>query len=144
MGFFNKLFKTEKLTITDSDFGKIKSLNVDKNSVIWKFEIIFLNKNIDVFIDGNREEINETEKQILLNAIKEQALIKSQSERAIKEEFENAGMKFISLEKQFEISSISVEQKGFQLTFSQIEEPYYDFSVYFNENNQQMAVLIDS
>ncbi len=143
MGIFDKLFKKEKLTITDCDFGEIQSLKVNKKSVFWKFTTKFLSTEINVYINGDREKIYEKEKQILLNAINEQDLIKKESEKALKEEFENVEMEFISLEKQFKVSCMSVNEQGFELTFSQIEEPCYNFNVYF-ENNKQMGVSIDS
>ncbi len=143
MGFFSKLFGKPTLTVLDSDFGHIKSLSIKNNVVIWKFQKEFLNTNISVYINGNKEGVDKKQKLILLNALENELQIKSESEKAIKEEFENIDMEFVSLEKHFSKIDIFVSSEGFELTFHQKEAPYYIFNVFF-KNNKQLGVSIDS
>ncbi len=142
MGLFEKLFGSKKLKTTDSDFGEIESFSVRGDNVGWTFKRRFLDSEIEVLIDGDKEKISENQKLTLTSALKNESEIKSESEKALKEQFDNAEMEFISVEKHFDVSSISVKDNGFELTFKEKNEPYYYFNVHF-ENNKQVGVSID-
>ncbi len=142
MGIFGKLFGSKKLRITDLDFGEIESFSVRENNVNWTFRKQFLDADIEILIDGDKEKISEHQKQILINALNNESEIKSESEKALKECFNNAEMEFISIEKHFEVNSISVNNDGFELAFQEKNTPYYFFNVYF-ENNKQVGVSVD-
>jgi len=143
MGIFGNLFKSKKLKTNDKDFGEIESFSKNGNRIGWQIKREFLNSNIEILIEGNQNGINENQKQILLNALNNETEIKSESEKALKEQFENAEMEFISIEKSFDVNGISVRDDGFELTFQEKESPYYFFNVHF-ENNKQVGVSIDS
>ena len=142
MGIFGNLFGSKKLKTTDSDFGEIESFSVRGNNVGWTFKKQFLNSDVEILIDGNKESLSESQKRTLINALNNESEIKSESEKALKEQFDNAEMEFISIEKHFDVSSISVNDNGFELTFQEKNEPYYYFNVHF-ENNKQVGVSID-
>ena len=142
MGIFGKLFKSKKLRTTDKDFGEIESFSTNGNRIGWQINREFLNSNIEILIEGNQNGINENQKRILLDALNNEAEIKSEAEKALKEQFENAEMEFVSIEKHFELKGISVRNDGFEMAFQEKEGQNYFFNVQF-ENNKQVGVSID-
>ncbi len=142
MGIFGKLFGSKKLKTTDSVFGEIESFNVRGNDVGWTFKKQFLDSNVEILIDGDKEKISETQKRTLTDALNNESEIKSESEKALKEQFDNAEMEFESIQKHFDVNSITVNDNGFELAFQQKDDPYYYFNVHF-ENNKQVGVSID-
>ena len=142
MGIFGNLFKSKKLKTFDADFGDIESFSTNGNRIGWKINREFLNSNIEILIEGNQNGIAETQKQILLNALTNETEIKSESEKALKEQFENAEMKFVSLEAHFDLKGISVRDEGFEMVFQEKEGQNYFFNVQF-ENNKEVGVSID-
>lgn len=142
MGIFGKLFGNNNLITTDSDFGEIVSFSVKGERVGWQVKRQFLGFEIEILIEGNRDGISKTQKQIILNALNNELSIKSESETALKEQFENAEMEFISLEKHFVLRGISVRDDGFEMDFHEREGKNYFFNIHF-ENNKQVGVSID-
>tara|TARA_B100001059_G_scaffold230093_1_gene263770 strand:- start:593 stop:1024 length:432 start_codon:yes stop_codon:yes gene_type:complete len=142
MGIFGKLFGSKKLKTTDSDFGEIESFSTRGNDVGWQVNKRFLDSDIEILVAGNKDGISENQKRILLNALNNETEIKSESEKALKEQFENAEMEFISIEKHFELKGISVRDEGFEMAFQEKEGQNYFFNVHF-ENNKQVGVSID-
>ncbi len=142
MGIFGNLFKSKKLKTTDNDFGPIESFSTNGNRVGWQINGEFLDSSIEILIEGNPDGINENQKQILLNALNNETEIKSESEKALKEQFDKAEIEFISIEKHFELKGISVRNEGFEMAFQEIEGQNYFFNVHF-EDNKQVGVSID-
>ena len=142
MGIFGNLFGSKKLKTTDADFGEIESFSTKGNDVGWQINRKFMDSNIEILIDGNKDGVSETQKQILLSALNNETVIKSESEKALKEQFDNAEMEFISIAKHFDVNGISVRDNGFELTFQEKEGQNYFFNVHF-ENNKQVGVSID-
>ncbi len=142
MGIFGKLFGSKKLKTTDSDFGEIESFSTRGNDVGWQVNKRFLDSDIEILVAGNKDGISENQKRILLNALNNETEIKSESEKALKEQFENAEMEFVSIEKHFELKGISVRDEGFEMAFQEKEGQNYFFNVHF-ENNKQVGVSID-
>ena len=142
MGIFGNLFGSKKLKTTDSDFGEIESFSTRGNDVGWQINKRYLNSDIEILIAGNKDGIAENQKRILLNALNNETEIKSESEKALKEQYANAEMEFESIEKHFDLKGISVRDEGFEMAFQQKNDPYYFFNVHF-ENNKQVGVSID-
>lgn len=142
MGVFGNLFGSKKLKTTDSDFGEIESVSTRGNDIGWQVHKRFLNCDIEIIIAGNKDGISENQKLILLNALNNETEIKSESEKALKEQFENAEMEFVSIDKHFELTAIHVHEKGFEMAFQKKEGQNYFFNVHF-ENNKQVGVSID-
>ena len=142
MEIFGKLFGSKKLKTTDSDFGEIESFSTRGTDVGWQVNKRFLNSDIEILVAGNEEGISGNQKRILLNALNNETEIKSESEKALKEQFENAEMEFVSIEKHFELKGISVRDEGFEMAFQEKEGQNYFFNVHF-ENNKQVGVSID-
>jgi hypothetical protein len=142
MGIFGNLFGSKKLKMTDSDFGEIESFSTRGNDVGWQVNKRFLDSDIEILIAGNKDGISENQKRILLNALNNETEIKSESEKALKEQFKNAEMEFVSIEKHFELKGISVREEGFEMAFQEKEGQNYFFNVHF-ENNKQVGVSID-
>lgn len=142
MGFFRKLFGSKKLKTTDSDFGEIESFSIKGNDIGWQINKRYLNSDIEILITGSKDGIAENQKHILLNALNNETEIKSESEKALKEQCANAEMEFESIEKHFDLKGISVRDEGFEMAFQQKNDPYYFFNVHF-ENNKQVGVSIE-
>ena len=142
MGIFGKLFGSKKLKTTDSDFGEIESFSIRGIDVGWQVNKRFLDSDIEILVAGNKNGISENQKRILLNALNNETEIKSESEKALKEQFENAEMEFVSIEKHFNLKGISVRDEGFEMAFQEKEGQNYFFNVHF-ENNKQVGVSID-
>ncbi|MFD0835108.1 hypothetical protein ACFQ0I_04990 [Mariniflexile aquimaris] len=142
MGIFGNLFGSKKLKTNDSDFGEIESFSTNGNRIGWQVNRKYLDSDIEILIEGTKDGIDESQKRILLNALNNESKIKSESEKALKEQFENAEMEFIALEKHFELKGISVRNGGFEMAFLEKEKKRYFFNVQF-ENNKQVGVSID-
>lgn len=142
MGIFGNLFGSKKLKTTDSDFGEIESFSTRGNDVGWQINKRYLNSDIEILIAGDKDGIAENQKRILLNALNNETEIKSESEKALKEQYANAEMEFESIEKHFDLKGISVRDEGFEMAFQQKNDPYYFFNIHF-ENNKQVGVSID-
>lgn len=142
MGIFGKLFGSKKLKITDVDFGEIESFFTKGNKVGWRVKKRFLDSDIEILSVGNQYGISENQRRIILNALNNEIGIKTEAEKALKEQFESAEMDFISIEKHFELKALSVEDKGFEMSFQEKEGQNYFFNVHF-ENNKQVGVSID-
>ncbi len=142
MGIFGKLFGSKKLKTIDSNFGEIESFSKRGNDVGWQINKRYLNSEIEILIAGDKDGIAENQKRILLNALNNETKIKSESEKALKEQYANAEMEFESTEKQFDLKGISVRDEGFEMAFQQKKDPFYFFNVHF-ENNKQVGVSID-
>jgi hypothetical protein len=142
MGIFSRLFGSKKLKTIDSNFGENNSFSMIGNDVEWQVNKRFLDSDIEILIGGNKDGISENQKRILLSALNNETEIKIESEQALKEQFENADMKFISIGKHFELKGISVRDQGFEMAFQEIEGQNYFFNVHF-EDNKQTGVSID-
>ena len=90
MGIFGNLFKSKKLRTTDKDFGEIESFTTNGNRIGWQINREFLNSNVEILIEGNQHGIDEKQKRILLNALSNEMEIKSESEKALKEQLDKA------------------------------------------------------
>jgi len=145
MGFFSKLFGTKhtKLELVDSELGKFDSDYIKGSDVMWLGSVVLFGKSIELIMDGNREELSQIHKNIILSALGDQENLKAESTVAIKQEYDNADLKFISINEQLTPVAISTNNEGFQLSFEQNEKPYFYFNVFF-ENNKQVGVSIDS
>ena len=142
MGIFGNLFGSKKLKITDSDFGEIESFSTRGNDVGWQVNKRFLGSDIEILIAGNSDGISKNQKLILLNVLNNETEIKSESEKALKEQFENAEMEFVSIEKHFELKGISLRDEGFEMAFQEKQGQNNFFNVHF-VNNKQVGVSID-
>ncbi|HDZ13961.1 hypothetical protein LCGC14_1447870 [marine sediment metagenome] len=142
MGIFGKLFKSKKLRTTDKDFGEIESFSTNGNRIGWQINRKFLNSSIEILIEGTQNSINENQKQILLNALNNETEIISEVQKALKEQFENAEMEFVSIDKHFKLKGISVRDDGFEMVLQEKEGQNYFFNIQF-ENNKQVGVSID-
>lgn len=142
MGIFGNLFRRKKLQTIDPDFGEIESFSWRGDDVGWQVNKRFLDCDIEILIAGNKDGIYENQKRILLSALNKEAEIKSESKKALKEQFENAEMEFVSVEEHFELKGISVHNEGYKLAFMEKEGQNYFFNVYF-ENNKLVGVSID-
>ncbi|SHG97811.1 hypothetical protein [Flagellimonas flava] len=144
MGFFKKLFGGHtSLELVDSELGKFDSDYIKGENVTWIGSAVLFGVTIELLMDGSRENLSQNQKQIVLNALANEDLLKSESSIAISKEYNNADMMFTSLGEQLEVKTITSNENGFELSFEQKESPYYYFNVHF-ENNKQQGVSIDS
>lgn len=144
MGLFKKLFSSKtSLELVDVDLGKFNSNYIKGSEVNWIGTTIFFKETIELIIDGNSERLSPNQKKIVLNALSNEEILKSESSVAINEEYNNADKEFQSLDEQFQVKAITSNENGFELSFEQKENPYYYFNVFF-ENNKQLGVSIDS
>jgi hypothetical protein len=137
------LFGSKKLKVVDPDFGEIESSSVNGARIIWTVSRQFLGFGIEILVQGNKDGIPHIQKQILNNALNNELEIRSECEKALKDQYENAEMEFLSIEEHFELQSISVGENGFEMSFLDKESGNYLFNVQF-ENNKQVGVSIDS
>ena len=142
MGIFDSLFGSKKLKTLDADFGEIKSFCTNGNRVGWQVNKKYFNSDIEILIDGDVDGIFNSQKQILLHALNNEPEIKSESEKALKEQFDNAEMKFVSLDTHFSLKGILVNDEGFEMSFQEKGGKNYFFNVHF-KNNKQVGVSID-
>lgn len=142
--FLKKIFGRKKeLELVDADLGLFRSSLSKGSDVIWSGKAQFFGNTIDLIIAGNLQNLFISQKKNIISALSNEELIRAESTNAISKEYENADMKFDSLDQQMEVSSITVNEDGFELSFEQKESPHYYFNVIF-ENNKQQGVSIDS
>ncbi len=142
MGIFGNLFGSKKLHTTDSEFGEIESFSTNGDRVGWQIELEFLGFEIEVLIEGDKDGISESQKNLLINALANESQIKSESENALREQFENADMEFRSIEEHFALRGISVREDGFEVAFQELGGRNYFFNIHF-EDNKAVGVSID-
>lgn len=142
MGLLNKLFSKKYLNIIDSDLGQLNRSRKKGSKVIWQTNRQFLSTPIEIFIEGSKNKVNAAQKKILVDALKNEALIKKECDKALGKQFENSVMDFTSIEDLFDVIELSVNNSGFELTFQEKEGQFHFFTVYF-ENNKQMSVSIE-
>ncbi|MEP0264309.1 hypothetical protein [Dokdonia sp.] len=142
MGIFNTLFGKKKLKITDPDYGDIESIHIKGTHVDWLVKQSFIGTHIDVFLRGDKNGISDIQKRTLQTILTQEAQISFESEKALKEQFENANMEFINIDTHFDVRSLFIQEQGFELTFQEKKSPYYFFNVFF-ENNKAVGVSVD-
>jgi hypothetical protein len=142
MGILGKLFGTDKLKVTDTDFGEIESFSTNGDRIGWLVNRRYLDTDVEILIDGNTEGLFKDQKQILLQALNNEPTVKLEAENALKEQYENAELTFTSLDTHFQLKGISVNTEGFETIFQEKEGKNYFFSVHF-KNNKQIGVSID-
>lgn len=144
MSFFKKLFGGKKtLEIVDPDLGRFKSNYVKGLDVNWIGGTMLFGKPIELLMDGDPKELSQDQKKIVLNALSNEDLLRSESSIAISEEYSNADLKFELLDEQLRVMALTANKNGFELSFEQKESPFFYFNVFF-ENNKQQGVSIDS
>ena len=128
MGILGKLFGTDKLKVTDTDFGEIESFSTNGDRIGWLVNRRYLDTDVEILIDGNTEGLFKDQKQILLQALNNEPTVKLEAENALKEQYENAELTFTSLDEHFQLKGISVNTEGFEMIFQEKEGKNYFFS----------------
>lgn len=131
MRLFHKLFGRKIINMTDVDLGEVEVQSKQGNHVTYSLKRRCFEKDMEVIIKGNQDGISEVQKSVLSYVQNNEAHILSQSEKALKKEYENADMEFETLEKHFTLSNITIEEEGFELSFQENDTPYYYFNVLF-------------
>ncbi len=142
MGLFGNLFGRKTLTTTDEDFGELVSFSTKGSRVGWLIELTFLGDHIEIMLAGDRTGLDESQKAILIKALLNERDIRAESTAALREQYQNADLPFVSIEAHFNVKGLMVRDDGFELTFQQKAEQQYFFNVHF-ENNKQVGVSID-
>lgn len=142
MSLLKKLFsKKEILVLNDEQFGRMQGIRGPTNTIHWSAATTFMGKSIELIIKGTENELDIQQKQLILNALKNEDILKYQSKIGLKEQYENADMKFKSLDEHFELESISSNNNELIISFSE-KKSRYIFNVYFEEN-MYVSVSID-
>ena len=117
MGFLKKLFGSHhtSLELIDSDLGKFDSDFVKGIEVSWIGGSKLFGNSIELLMDGSPEKLSLNQKQIVINALANEELLKSESTVAIRNEYENAEMEFTSLDEQFEVKAFTSNENGLQI-----------------------------
>lgn len=136
MGIFSNIFSTKNLKKSDPELGEITSISSHGITVVWQIMQLFLDQQIEIRIDGNRKGVDKNQKEILLSALNNESHIKSESEDILKEQFKDAVMDFESIEKHYDIIGITVNTRGFELTFQEKDGQFRFFNVDFEDNKQ--------
>lgn len=142
MKLFQKLFGSKSIKIWDSDFGEIKSFDKKGEIINWEAKYKVFNTEIELYFKGDLKGIFQNQKEIILSALENETHIIAESEKAIRDQFKNAKMEFVSINKHFDLNSISVSNEGFEIIFRAKKGRGYFFNVLF-ENNKQIRVSID-
>ena len=139
MGILTKLFSKEVLKIKDSDLGTIRSKSIKGSKVVWVSHRKFLGFEIEILIEGNKNIVSIVQKENLLKALNNETEIKSESTKALEEQYKNTEIEFTSIEELFDVIEISVNDHGFDLTFQEIQGENIFLNVHF-KNNKQVGV----
>ena len=142
MAILSKLFSSKTLNINDPDLGLITKINKSGRKIIWQANRHFLGFDIEVLIQGNKNGINKIQKEILLEALKNESLIKLEAEKALRAQFQNSVMDFTSLEELFDVIEISLNDDGFTLTCQEKDGQFVFFNIHF-ENNKETNITIE-
>ena len=143
MGFLKNLFGSSKQsTLEDNELGTFKLLVSKADRVIWEGSVRFLNEDIKLFIAGDKDQLSVTEKQALLELLKDEAAIEVEVNEALKEAYENADKEYSNWRNHFRCISISTSGNEIEITFEE-NDSLYHFNVSFL-NNKQTGVSIDS
>lgn len=142
MSLLKKLFgKKEILVLNDEQFGQMQGMRDVNSTIHWSAPTTFMGKSIQLTIKGTEHELDVQQKQLIINALKNEDVLKIQSEIGLKEQYENAGMKFKSLNEHFELEFITSDNNELTISFLE-KKSCYIFNVHFEENTY-VAVSID-
>lgn len=142
MSLLRALFGRKTLRTTDEDFGELESFSAKGHRVGWLIELTFLGDEIEIMIAGDKNGLDQSQKDILIKALLNERDIRTESTAVLREQYQNADLPFESIEAHFNVKDLMVRDDGFELTFQQKAEQQYFFHVHF-ENNKQVGVSID-
>ena len=115
MGFLKRLSGGNTgLELIDSELGKFDNNYFMVEHITWIGSAVLFGNSIELLMDGNPETLSQNQKQIVLNALASEDLLKSESYIAISKEYGNADMKLTSLDEQLMVKAITSNENEFE------------------------------
>ena len=143
MGFLTSLFgSSKKESFQDSDLGNFTELNRRGDIITWKGQIRILNETVSLFMSGNSDQLNASEKAALSDIFKNETTIESEIDGALRTQYEEADKKYSKWQEHFNCIALSTMNNEISITFEE-KESLYQFNVFFL-NGKADGVSIDS
>ena len=145
MGFIKSLFgigdsSNEKLSLQDHELGTFTGLS--NNRIIWKGTINFLGENISLFIHGDKEQLDNSEKTAIMEFLRNEKTIEAGMESSLKEQYDNANKEYLHWKDHFTCLSIETSAHDIIVTMEE-KESYHHFNIRFI-NNKATDITIDT
>lgn len=135
MGFIKSLFGinssgNEKIELHDPQLGTFSALINDESRFIWKGTTNFLNDTVILFINGDKKQLDSSEKNAVQDILNNEKTVESEITRSLKEQFENADKDFVNWEAHFRCVSISSAAGDINISMEE-DETYDTFNIRF-------------
>jgi hypothetical protein len=138
MGFLNNLFgNREKTTFQDAELGSFTALN----ETIWQGKVEFLNEIVSLFISGNSDQLNTSEKTAVLDILRNEIAVEQEIDEALRTQYEEGDKEYSKWRNHFNLISMSTINNEISITFVE-KESLYHFNVFFS-NRKPAGVSID-
>jgi hypothetical protein len=142
MGFLSSLFgNSKKKALQDDELGSFTALSHTRDRTIWQGQVKFLNTIVSLFISGNSDQLNASQKAALFDLLKNEIAIEQEIDEALRTEFEEADKEYSKWQNHFNFISISTLNNEISTTFEE-KGSLYHFNV-FLLNGKQAGVSID-
>lgn len=101
--FLIKALELKRQKTNDSNLEDVERFSIQGNDVNQKIKK--LSTTIELLVSGLKEEVSKIKKHILLLALRNEADIKLESEKAFKPQFESTETTFTSITQHFEVKN---------------------------------------
>src|SRR5688572_19633669 len=146
MGFIKSFFGignsgNEKLALQDNDLGTFTALNNQGNRIIWKGWVEFMGEKVSLFIQGETEKLDDSQKASVMAILKNKEKIEFEIDKALKEQYDNADKEYLNWKTHFKCISISSLENEINVTMEE-KDSFYHFNIQFKDN-EAVDVSID-
>lgn len=146
MSFLKNLFglgdSRERLTLRDADLGTFTGLNSPGNRIIWKGLAQFMNVDVTLFIPGEKDKLDDSQKASVLAILSDEKSIEAEVDQSLKEQYDNADKEYSNWRTHFKCISISSSEHDVTITMEE-KESFYQFNIQF-VGSKATGVSIDS
>ncbi|MBC7535123.1 MAG: hypothetical protein H7258_05465 [Ferruginibacter sp.] len=147
MGFIKSLFGVgsssyEKLRLHDNELGEFTGLNSSGNRIIWKGTAGFLGRKVSLFIHGEKEALDASQKKAVMEILRPENHIGMEVDSCLKAHYESAGKKYSSRKTHFTCISITSSELDITITMEE-KESFHNFNIRFI-NRKAVGLTIDS
>ncbi|MDB5276151.1 MAG: hypothetical protein JWR61_1106 [Ferruginibacter sp.] len=143
MGLLTGLFgSSKKGLLHDGELGDFTELTHHGDVMTWKGQTKVFNETISLYMSGNSDRLNSSEKTKLLNTLKNEAVIEPQINEVLRIQYEQGDKEYSNWQTHFNCITMSTMNNEVSITFEE-KESLYHFNV-FLLNSKVVGASIDS
>ena len=147
VGFIKSLFgigssSHEKLRLQDNELGVFTALNNSGNRIIWKGTADFLSQKVSLFIHGEKEALDASQKKMVMEILRCESQIGMEIDRSLKAQYDYTDKEYVNREAHFICISITSSEHDTIITMEE-KESFYHLNIRFI-NNKAIGATIDN